>query len=61
EAARLLLDAFREPHRPARAVLLPPTLKVRGSTGPARAPRSSGMGRGQVSTRPAIDVRPVVP
>ena len=34
EAARLLLDAFRDPSRPARAVLLPPTLVVRSSTGP---------------------------
>lgn len=32
EAARLLLDAFRDPGRPARAVLLPPTLVVRSST-----------------------------
>jgi LacI family transcriptional regulator len=38
EAARLLLDALREPGRPPRAVLLPPTLVVRGSTAPARAP-----------------------
>ena len=34
EAARLLLDAFRDPTRPARAVLLPPTLIVRSSTAP---------------------------
>lgn len=35
EAARLLLEAFRHPERSARAVLLPPTLVVRGSTAPA--------------------------
>jgi LacI family transcriptional regulator len=34
EAARLLLDAFREPQRPARAVMLRPTLVVRSSTAP---------------------------
>jgi LacI family transcriptional regulator len=33
-ASRLLLDAIAEPHRPARSVLLPLTLVVRGSTGP---------------------------
>lgn len=38
EAARLLLDAFRDPSRPARAVLLPPTLVVRSSTGPPPEP-----------------------
>ncbi len=32
EAARLLLDAIAEPTRPARSVLLPLTLIVRGST-----------------------------
>ncbi len=32
EAARLLLDAIAEPDRPARSVLLPLTLVVRGST-----------------------------
>ena len=37
EAARLLLDALREPGRPARTVLLPPTLVVRGSTAPVRS------------------------
>ncbi|WP_432478162.1 LacI family DNA-binding transcriptional regulator [Nocardioides sp. GXQ0305] len=34
EAARLLLDAIAEPDRPARSVLLPLTLVVRGSTAP---------------------------
>lgn len=58
EAARLLLDAFREPRRPARAVLLPPTLIVRGSTGPVRAPRSPKMGDVRVAARAAVDVRP---
>ena len=38
EAARLLLDALREPGRPPRTVLLPPRLVVRGSTAPARTP-----------------------
>lgn len=38
EAARLLLDAFRDASRPARAVLLPPTLVVRSSTGSPRQP-----------------------
>jgi LacI family transcriptional regulator len=33
-ASRLLLDSIAEPHRPARSVLLPLTLVVRGSTGP---------------------------
>ncbi|HEX7186892.1 MAG TPA: LacI family DNA-binding transcriptional regulator, partial [Actinomycetes bacterium] len=37
EAARLLLDALRDPGRPARAVLLPTVLVVRGSTGPVSA------------------------
>ncbi len=32
EAARLLLDAIADPVRPARSVLLPPSLVVRGST-----------------------------
>jgi LacI family transcriptional regulator len=36
EAARLLLDVFAEPHRPARAVLLRPELVVRRSTAPPR-------------------------
>ncbi|HWM07507.1 MAG TPA: LacI family DNA-binding transcriptional regulator [Actinophytocola sp.] len=36
EAARLLLDAIAEPHRPARSVLLPLSLTVRGSTAPPR-------------------------
>jgi LacI family transcriptional regulator len=36
EAARLLLDALRDPGRPPRAVLLPPTLVVRDSTAPVR-------------------------
>jgi LacI family transcriptional regulator len=34
EAARLLLDSFRDPGRPARAVLLPPVLVERASTAP---------------------------
>ena len=34
EAARLLLDAIDDPSRPARSVLLPLSLVVRGSTGP---------------------------
>jgi LacI family transcriptional regulator len=34
EAARLLLDALREPDRPPRSVLLTPTLVVRSSTAP---------------------------
>ena len=34
EAARLLLDAIADPSRPARSVLLPLHLVVRGSTGP---------------------------
>jgi LacI family transcriptional regulator len=34
EAARLLLDAIANPDRPARSVLLPLTLVVRGSTAP---------------------------
>jgi LacI family transcriptional regulator len=33
EAARLLLDSIADPSRPARSVLLPPSLVVRGSTG----------------------------
>jgi LacI family transcriptional regulator len=37
-ASRLLLDAIAEPHRPARSVLLPLTLVVRGSTGPPAQP-----------------------
>ena len=34
EAARLLLDAFTDPERPARGVLLQPTLVIRSSTAP---------------------------
>jgi LacI family transcriptional regulator len=34
EAARLLLDSIADPHRPARSVLLPLALVVRGSTAP---------------------------
>ncbi len=34
EAARLLLDAIADPSRPARSVLLPLSLVVRGSTAP---------------------------
>jgi LacI family transcriptional regulator len=37
EAARLLLDAIAEPDRPARSVLLPLSLVVRGSTAPPRS------------------------
>ena len=37
EAARLMLDALREPGRPPRTVLLPPRLVVRRSTAPAPA------------------------
>ncbi len=37
EAARLLLDAIAEPERPARSVLLPLALVVRGSTAPPPA------------------------
>jgi len=36
EAARLLLDGIAEPSRPARSVLLPLTLVIRGSTAPPR-------------------------
>ncbi|MEX0425998.1 LacI family DNA-binding transcriptional regulator [Nocardioides sp. DS6] len=36
EAARLLLEAITEPDRPARSVLLPPTLVVRASTAAPR-------------------------
>jgi LacI family transcriptional regulator len=36
EAARLLLDAFADPDRPARGVLLQPTLVIRSSTAPPR-------------------------
>lgn len=59
EAARMLLEALRGPGRPQRAVLLPPTLIVRGSTGPVRgAPpatggRRRGGGRAELSSRPA--------
>lgn len=34
EAARLLLEAVADPDRPARSILLPLSLVVRGSTGP---------------------------
>lgn len=37
EAARLLLDAIADPTRPARSVLLPLNLVVRGSTAPPRS------------------------
>jgi LacI family transcriptional regulator len=37
EAARLLLDAIADPVRPARSVLLPLSLVVRGSTAPPAA------------------------
>lgn len=37
EAARMLLETIDEPDRPARSVLLPLTLRVRGSTAPPRA------------------------
>ena len=36
EAARLLLDGIADPNRPARSVLLPVSLVVRGSTAPPR-------------------------
>ena len=36
EAARLLLDSIADPTRPARSVLLPLSLVVRGSTAPPR-------------------------
>lgn len=36
EAARLLLDTIADPARPARSVLLPLSLAVRGSTAPPR-------------------------
>src|SRR3954470_24695714 len=36
EAARMLLESINEPGRPARSVLLPVTLVVRGSTAPPR-------------------------
>ena len=36
EAARMLLETIDEPDRPARSVLLPLTLRVRGSTAPPR-------------------------
>lgn len=36
EAARMLLESINEPDRPARSVLLPPTLVTRGSTAPPR-------------------------
>lgn len=36
EAARMLLEAIEEPDRPARSVLLPLSLAVRGSTAPPR-------------------------
>lgn len=37
EACRMLLDVLRKPDRPARSVLLPVSLVVRGSTAPPRA------------------------
>jgi LacI family transcriptional regulator len=37
EAARMLLETIDEPDRPARSVLLPLTLRVRGSTAPPRS------------------------
>ena len=36
EAARMLLETIDEPERPARSVLLPLSLRVRGSTAPPR-------------------------
>lgn len=36
EAARMLLEAIEEPDRASRAVLLPTSLVIRGSTGPPR-------------------------
>lgn len=41
EAARMLLEAIAEPDRPARSVLLPLSLSVRGSTAPPAAGRHS--------------------
>jgi LacI family transcriptional regulator len=37
EAARMLLESINEPNRPARSVLLPVSLVVRGSTAPPRS------------------------
>ncbi|MCW2741380.1 MAG: transcriptional regulator, LacI family [Blastococcus sp.] len=37
EAARMLLESINEPDRPARSVLLPVSLVVRGSTAPPRS------------------------
>ncbi len=34
EAARMLLEAIADPSRPARSVMLPLALRVRGSTAP---------------------------
>jgi LacI family transcriptional regulator len=42
EAARLLLDAIADPTRPARSVLLPLSLVVRGSTAPPRGGAAAG-------------------
>lgn len=61
EAARLLLDTFREPRRPARAVLLPPTLTVRASTGPARSRRPLGMSRGRIVAPAGVQARSAMP
>ncbi|MFI7700222.1 LacI family DNA-binding transcriptional regulator [Nonomuraea sp. NPDC049480] len=41
EAARMLLDCIDEPGRPARSLLLPATLIVRGSTAPPPGARTS--------------------
>ncbi len=41
EAARLLLNFFEEPHRPARSVMLTPTLVVRSSSAPPAGPQRS--------------------
>lgn len=50
EAARMLLEALRDPHRHPRSVLLPVSLVIRQSTAPPPAPRD---GRGSPSLRPA--------
>jgi LacI family transcriptional regulator len=42
EAARLLLEVLNDPQRHPRSLLLPLTLTVRNSTGPAPQPRGAG-------------------
>lgn len=52
EAARMLLERFTEPDRPARSVLLPLSLVLRGSTAePARAARAARSARKRKSRR----------